>query len=356
MGLKYTKMKAFHYKEKLDSLPRESEEILPPIHVRIKPTNVCAHSCWYCAYKVEDMQLGQDMVTRDSIPLEKMLEIIDDLDEMGVKAVTFSGGGEPFHYKYLLDAAKVLAASKMGFASLTNGARLSGEVAEVFAESATWLRVSIDGWDPSSYSEYRGVKESEFAKVIGNMEAFQKLGGRCVLGVSYIIDKKNAPHIFGFARRMRDIGVDSVKMSPCITSNSGEESNHYHEEFYHAAKVEIAKAQSELASDSFEINDAYHLLENKFDKDYTWCPYLQMLMVIGADLNVYACQDKAYNLDNGCLGSIKNQRFRDFWFDNKERFFRINPSVHCNNHCVANPKNRMILDYLEADRESLGFV
>ncbi len=356
MGLKYTKMKAFHFKEKIDSLPRESSQILPPIHVRIKPTNACAHSCWYCAYKASELQLGQDMVTRDSIALDKMLEIIDDLDEMGVKAVTFSGGGDPFHYKHLLEAAKALAASNMAFASLTNGARLSGEVAEVFSEAATWLRVSIDGWDAQSYSEYRRVKETEFGRVIGNMEQFQKLGGKCVLGTSYIIDKRNVHHIFEFARRMRDIGVDSVKMSPCITSNSGEESNRYHEEFFHVAKNEIAKAQAELASDSFEINDAYHVLDSKFDKDYSWCPYLQMLMVIGADLNVYACQDKAYNLEHGSLGSLEGQRFRDLWFDNKERFFRIDPSLHCNNHCVANLKNRMILEYLDADLDNLGFV
>ncbi len=356
MGLKYTKMKAFHYKDKIDSLPREQDEILAPIHVRIKPTNTCAHSCWYCAYKAEGLQLGQDMVTRDSIPLEKMLEIIDDLDEMGVKAVTFSGGGDPFHYKYLLDSAKVLASSNMSFAALTNGARLNGEVAEVFSESATWLRISIDGWDAQSYSEYRGVKESEFGRVTGNMESFQKLGGKCALGVSYIIDQRNAAHIFDFTRRMRDIGVDSVKMSPCITSNSGEESNQSHAAFYEAAKAEIHKAQAEFSSSEFEINDAYHLLENKFDKDYEWCPYLQMLMVIGADLNVYACQDKAYNLENGCLGSLENQRFRDFWLESKDRFFHINPSIHCNNHCVANPKNRMILDYLNADRDNLGFV
>lgn len=356
MGLKYTRMKAFHYKDKIDSLPRENPEILPPVHVRIKPTNVCAHSCWYCAYKVDDLQLGQDMVTRDSIPLEKMLEIIDDLDEMGVRAVTFSGGGDPFHYKHLLQAAKALADSRMSFASLTNGARLTGEVADVFSEHATWLRVSIDGWDAQSYARYRGVKESEFGRVIGNMEAFQKRGGKCVLGVSYIIDKDNAPHIYDFARRMRDIGVASVKMSPCITSNDGAESNMYHQEFYATAKAEIQKAKEDLESDSFEVNDAYHYLENKFDKDYTWCPYLQMLMVIGADQNVYACQDKAYNLENGCLGSIKDQRFKDFWFENKERFFQIDPSRDCNNHCVANPKNRLILDYLEADQDNLGFV
>ena len=36
------------------------------------------------------------MVARDFIPKAKMMEIIDDLVDMGVKAVTFSGGGDPF--------------------------------------------------------------------------------------------------------------------------------------------------------------------------------------------------------------------------------------------------------------------
>ena len=88
---------------------------------------------------------------------------------MGVRAVTFSGGGDPFCYPHLLDAAQALADSKIAFAALTNGSRLSGEVAELFAHRATWLRVSIDGWDGPSYARYRGVKEGEFAKVLANM-------------------------------------------------------------------------------------------------------------------------------------------------------------------------------------------
>ena len=96
MGQLYTKYKIFHFKDKIDSLPRDVEEIKPPIHIRIKPTNVCAHNCWYCAYKASNLQLGKDMVTKDFIPKDKMMEIIDDIIEMGVKAVTFSGGGDPF--------------------------------------------------------------------------------------------------------------------------------------------------------------------------------------------------------------------------------------------------------------------
>lgn len=164
MGLLYTKLKIFHYKEKIDSLPLQKEQILAPIHIRIKPTNACGHNCWYCAYKVDNLQLGKDMNKRDFIPKEKMSEIIDDLVEMGVKAVTFSGGGDPFYYPYLLDAVKKLAQTPIKFASLTNGARLQGEVAEIFAHRGTWLRISIDGWDDESYSFYRGVSKGEFYK------------------------------------------------------------------------------------------------------------------------------------------------------------------------------------------------
>ena len=134
----------FHYQEKLDSLPRD-KKILPPIHIRIKPTNVCNHDCWYCAYKVSHLQLGKDMVERDYIPEEKMLEILKDCKEMGVKAITFSGGGEPLVYKFMPQTLRYLVTTDIAFATLTNGSKLSGEIAELFAQYGTWVRVSMDG-------------------------------------------------------------------------------------------------------------------------------------------------------------------------------------------------------------------
>lgn len=356
MSLLYTKTKIFHFTDKLDSLSRQSEEIKPPLHIRIKPTNCCNHNCCYCAYRSENLQLGKDMVARDSIPRDKMFEIIDDLIEMGVQAVTFSGGGEPFCYTHLAEIAEKLAASPVQFAALTNGANLKGRVAEIFARHGTWLRVSMDGWDGPSYASYRKVKTDEFDKVMANMKSFKELGGGCYLGVSFIIDKNNAAHVFEFIRRLRDTGVDSVKVSPCIIDNDGAANNRYHQMFFEQVRQQVARAKEELAGEHFEIYDAYHELDEKFTKSYDWCPYLQILPVIGADLNVYSCQDKAYNLEQGRIGSIRDCRFRDFWFTNKAKFFGINPSRHCNHHCVANEKNKLVLEYLNADTRHLGFV
>jgi len=285
-----------------------------------------------------------------------MMEILEDIISMGVKAVTFSGGGEPFCYPHLLEATKKLADSPVMFASLTNGARLTGEVSEVFAHHATWLRVSMDGWDDESYASYRGCADGEFTRIVTNMENFKKLGGRCYLGVSLIVDRTNASHVFDFVKRIKDIGVDSVKISGCVVSNSGIENNEYHSPIFKLVKGQTQKAVCELADSSFEVFDSYHSLSDEFSKKYDWCPYLQVLTVIGADLNVYSCQDKAYNLSDGLIGSISKVRFRDFWSNDKEKFFRINPSHVCDHHCVSDDKNRMLLDYLDADPEHLGFV
>ena len=83
------------------------------------------------------MQLGEDMDQKDQIPENKMMEIVEDLVNMGVKEVTFSGGGEPFLYKPLLKVLKKLIVGGIQITSLTNGSKLEGELTEYFANNRT---------------------------------------------------------------------------------------------------------------------------------------------------------------------------------------------------------------------------
>jgi len=356
MRQRYSALKIFRHPEKIASLPPDTDEIRAPLHVRIKPTNICNHRCSYCAYRARGLQLGQDMDERQSMPEAKLLEVVEDLADMGVGAVTFSGGGEPLCHPGLVPAVRVLAREGVRFATLTNGSLLRGETAELFAHRGVWVRVSMDGWDGPSYAAYRGVGEGEFAKVMANLEAFKRLGGACQLGVSLIVDAVNHARVFDFLARLKNAGVDSVKVSCCIVSNEAAANNEYHRPFFAAVREQLDRASGELADGGFEVYDAYHELDGNFGKSYSWCPYLQILPVIGADQNVYSCQDKAYNLDKGLLGSIAGMRFKDFWFSDKSRFFRIDPSRHCNHHCVANGKNRLVHEFLALEPDHALFV
>lgn len=352
----YSRLKVFHFKEKINSLPMAASEILAPVHVRIKPTNACNHRCSYCAYRLDELKLGEDMRISDSIPREKMNEIVQDLISMGVKAVTFSGGGEPFCYPFLLEVAQRLAQSSIEFASLTNGSLLKGEVANIFAQHAAWVRISMDGWDDASYARYRGVPEGEFSKVLANIDAFRSLGGECFLGVVIVTNRENASHVHELVGRIKNCGAHSVKIAPCIVSTRGSENNAYHKPVFELVKEQIEKAKVDFSSDDFEIVDSYHVQLESFAKEYSWCPYIQIRPVIGADLNVYSCQDKAYDLNEGLIGSIKDQSFMSFWHKDKSKFFKINPSRLCNHHCVAHENNQFIHEYLDLDMKHVNFV
>ena len=131
------------------------------------------------------------MNENDEIPLEKMKEIVKDLGQMGVKAVTFSGAGEPLCYPYITEAIEGLLGVGIKVAILTNGSLLNGKVAEILSRGATWVRISMDAADAQTYAKIRGVSFREFDKVCDNIYNFAKIKSKnCELGVNFIVKRK----------------------------------------------------------------------------------------------------------------------------------------------------------------------
>jgi Fe-coproporphyrin III synthase len=350
----YSKLKFLRFRDQLEAL--ESGNIAPPVHVRIKPMNPCDHDCWYCAYHDENLQLGNLMEYKDRLPREKMMEIIDDLAEMGVKAVTFSGGGEPLIYPYIAESLNRLGKHGIKLATLTNASHLHEDIAEAFAKYGTWIRVSIDGWDAESYAKIRNVKLTEFDMVVNNMRNFANLKSSCVLGINYVIDNQNYAHILEFSKLMKDVGVNHLKIMGVIVSNDGKISNEYHDEIRESVQEQINQAKK-IEDANFKIIDHYHEFPERFDKDYQTCPSIQFLTIIGADSKVYSCHDKAYT-KLGLLGSIENRRFKDFWYsdENKKRMKEVNPSIDCQHHCAEHKRNLLLHEYLAVDQNHMEFV
>jgi MoaA/NifB/PqqE/SkfB family radical SAM enzyme len=90
-------LKIFAHPEKIKEIAENKQTA--PIHVMVKPTNTCNHACYYCSYADDTLGLRDVVVKSDYIEWSKMEEIIRDLKDMGVKCVSFSGGGEPLTYK-----------------------------------------------------------------------------------------------------------------------------------------------------------------------------------------------------------------------------------------------------------------
>ena len=330
--------------------------IRAPVHLRIKPINACNHGCWFCAYRSHDLSLGAEMDLKDRIPSAKMEELVEDAIAMGVRAVTFSGGGEPLLYPGIGAIVRRLAEGGVRVGVLTNGTYLRDETADALADAATWVRVSMDGWDDESYARLRKTKPGEFERISGNIAAFAARTRRAAIGLSFIVHPENAPHLYEYCTMAKRWGVGHVKVSPCVVSDSGATNIAYHRSTRPLVREHLSRAM-QLNDANFSVVDHYHTDEASFEKPYRTCPMLEFLTVIGADCSVYTCQDKAYT-DAGRLGSIRDRSFRSFWFseENRQAVAALDPSIACRHHCVSDEKNRLLLQYRSIEPEHRFFV
>ena len=115
----YSNLKVFTHAKILERIA-EGEQVAP-IYIRIKPTNHCNHKCYYCCYADSSLGLFDSVNAQDQIPWFKMQEIIADMSEMGVKAVTFSGGGEPLVYPYIVETMQKVLEAGIDLSIITNG-------------------------------------------------------------------------------------------------------------------------------------------------------------------------------------------------------------------------------------------
>lgn len=352
---KYNYYKIFHYPDKLEAIKRGV--LTPPIHIRLKPTNVCNHNCYYCSYRVSNLSLGEDMNDRESLSRDKMLELCRDFKNMGIKAVTLSGGGEPLCYKHIAELIKNLHEIGIKIGINTNGTLIKGRLAEVIARCCTWVRISVDGWDNDSYAKYRDCSKTAYEGLLDNVKELKGLTQSCTIGLNLVIDHENYTHMQKIIHDFKSAGADIVKISECIVSNDGVENNLYHKPIFDKVKEQINHLKRLYNDGKFSIVDKYHDLPLKFFKDYNKCLFMNYLVVIGADANVYSCHDKAYT-KKGIIGSIKDVSFKELWSHTEtlNKINSINPSIDCNHHCGEDMKNRLLHDYLAVEPSHCEFV
>lgn len=351
----YSSFKFFHYADKMQAF--QQDRWTAPLHVRLKPTNVCNHRCWYCGYQHQnDLSLGMEAKPKDLIPRAKMLELCGDFVSLGVKAVTLTGGGEPLTYPFLEEAVQLLHQGGVQLALLTNGSLLAGERAKVLADRLAWVRVSMDGYDDASYMRYRGVKDQAFSRIIENLRSFAAIKGRTVLSVALNLDVDNVAHLPDMVPLLKSCGVQNVKLAGCVVSDEPDANSSYHRPHFERTKALIGALQGQLNDQNFELVDRYHLWAEQ-NRSYARCGMLGFLTVVAADQAIYTCQDKAYH-PSGFLGSIADAPFREVWFSSalQERAHALDPRAVCRHHCVSHGKNTVLAEFAALDPEHLAFV
>jgi MoaA/NifB/PqqE/SkfB family radical SAM enzyme len=345
----------WHHQKLKDLLEKK---VSAPIYVRVKPTNKCNHRCYFCSYEPSegDMTVRDEIFDRsDEIPEEKMIETLIDFMQMGVKAVTYSGGGEPLIYPWIDETMKRTLKYGINLSVITNGQCLHGEKAEILKD-ANWVRVSSDASDAKSFSEIRRVPQAMFYVLTENIRNFARIKSKeCELGINFVVHKKNADQVYRSAKHFKELGANHIKITPMWVSGFRE----YHAPIKDSVLEQIAEAKK-LEDENFAVFDTYKndfSLSSVSERTCPRCYIMQTVPVIGANSKVYFCHDKAY-ASSGVLGSIKDKSFGQLWFSKEaaEIFRSFDPRVGCKHHCANDAKNILINNAIACYGEDVNFI
>lgn len=348
----YNELKVFRHLERIGGLLQG--ERVAPIYVRIKPTNVCNQRCYYCAYSDDNLYDGRKVEKRESIPWSIMEQLIHDLAEMKVKAVTLSGGGEPLCYHSIKQALQLIQEAGMDYSMITNGQALKGEAAELL-QNAKWVRVSFDSYRAQTYEGVRGV--DTYSEVVHNIENFAKRKQGCTLGINCVVTKQNADQIYDLCRLVKELGVDNIKLSPLLVKADEAE---YHESIKESVSEQIFRAKEEMETENFIIVDKYTndlALDDNFQKSYHKCMIQEIFAVIAADSKVYRCHQRAYT-KVGEIGDLSKQFFHEIWYsqDVINNIRNFNPYKECRFRCAFDERNMLLNDFFNMDTGHVNFI
>lgn len=364
----YSPFKAAHHTDRIEQLKSGHQPV--PLQVQLIIADLCNHNCSFCAYRMEGYTSNKNFGEVDAvtgmvnnnpnrmISYDKCLEILDDCAELGVKALQFTGGGEPTVHPKHKEIFQYTLDKGMDLALVTNGTIMRSGVPEILAQGK-WVRFSIDAGKAETYSKMREVPVSFFEKTLDNIKKVSSArdkfsGSDLVIGIGFVVTKENWNEVYDAVKLFSTLGVDNIRISAVFTPEDFD----YHKNHWEQTKELIRKAKQDFETKDFKIFDLFgdriaDLQQHR--PDYSFCSYMHLNTYIGGDLKVYTCCNNAYN-DHGDMGSIKNQRFKEYWLSElkKDKYNSFKASSCA--RCMFNNKNRFINYLIEESPVHVNYI
>lgn len=339
MNYKLDGHKLLHHLDRL--IPWSEGKSIFPLYVAFSPTSHCQCACTFCPF-----HSPQNQTAPSFFPIERFSSLVLELKEAGVKALFFSGTGEPLLHPEIKTMIKLASEAGLALALNSNGLNLKPEHFDLIINHLDWCRFSVNGHDAESYALHQGVDPTLFQEVLNHIEKLAehktKNGGKCTLGVQSLFLDQNEAGLLGFVKKLGEFGVDYFSLKPFLKH----ETSFLKDEFLPSTKL-LEKLEA-LTSDSFKVQ-----VRSSFEKSepraYTKCLSFDFMCEIGSEGNVYSCGAKVGN-PQFSYGSILKQNFLTLWQGEKrrqqvERIYQNEDIQKCMPHCRHHEVNDWLWRY-----------
>lgn len=330
-------------------------ENIYPIYIEISLYGGCNHRCIFCAFdflKYEPEALDENCLKK----------FIHAAVEKGVKAILYSGEGEPLLHEKAADI--ILFTSKAGIdvALVTNGVFFDKVKAEKLLGHLKWLKVSLDAGTEKTYAVMHRTKKEDFNIVIENLKDAVKIRKKkdyhCTIGAQFLLMPQNYREVITLARILRRIGVDYLVIKPFSQHPSS--NNSINPKFKYKNLFYLEEELARYSRDNFHIIFRRQAMEKLQDaKSYKRCLGIPFATHITAKGDIYPCAAFLGKKDF-MFGNMCKENFKNIW--NGARREKIMDMIYkkhdvktCRNACRLDEINRYLWE-LKNPNSHVNFI
>ena len=297
-------------------------------------TNACNLRCKHCYQNAGPKPLPNELT------FEEKLNVLNQLDEMEIPSIAFSGGEPTIHPDFI---PIVKEASRRGIytAVATNGLAFASEsfTDKALKAGLNYVEVSLDSTDPKVHDEFRGIKGAWELAVKG-IKNVVKHGGAST-GIAMTLTKLNKDQIGDMVRLAEELGVTRVIFFNFIPTGRGKENVAFDltpEEREEALRwiyresrrssVQVVSTAPQLARVSWQMSQGEDVLPTHFSipRSQTLRSLAEFIGGCGAG-RIYAAIQPDGKV-TPCVfmpiivGDLREQTFKDIW-ENSEVMLKL---------------------------------
>lgn len=280
-----------------------------PINVEISPSNKCNLHCSYCFYKN----------THDTtiIDFDKLKDALSDMKKIGVKAISWTGGGEPTLHPQFNELVKY--ANSLG---LKQGLFTNGTNDIKYPEVFEWIRVSVS--DNKLFGDY-----------------IQNWSKSTIVGVCTNVTMENWKDLESLRKEAEEKNANYFQIRPALSLPGKTQTKLPENNIF-----DIVKQNAKIPVSLTDYKWEDYCKPKPYDKCYghVFCPF------IDTNGDVLSC---AYHLKNSeyIFGNIYEKSFSEIWEERNSQKIKISPNCQT---CCKNSEINELLYLLKHGKEHIG--
>lgn len=324
----------FHYGKMLEEISKGKEDF-NPIAIEIHPTAVCNHRCIHCSYKERNEN-------RASLSPQVMDRLIDSVIAMNIRAVYFSGGGEPTLYPGLVKYIEKLHENGVECSIITNASCFEDMGFIPVADKLNYIAISVPAVDSETFRTITGTDNLE--KVLSlpsKIKSFHKEKSP-VLGSRVVLTNKNYRSVKEFLRVIKEREFDYALFKIVRDYEDNGQGLRPEEEDY---LKEIIQESTDIDENFTNLHSIFNYRKAPEFLNRCWTNQFGMLANVSTDGRVYP-NIVEIDKEEFCIGNLYDTKLEDMWNSRqheavKERSNRKWLSGECKN-CRAIAYNGII--------------